>query len=417
LQNPTTSTSQHAVYQDGAWIAVDEGYEAMYNEDDEFDDPDLQELYYKMLIKRFETLRRTLRNPEVYKSGQKSDVEANQSTPVNPPSNRHDWLYILDREFPTLAQISQLDEKNIRRGIEYCVNAMDRFDTISDQKSCWIWTLLALSSDIETLDSRKMSHIRDLGNKASQLSISLHQGVVRQKFEDEHDLLYPEPAVEGLDNNLEVNKAGPYKAKVEDDSSGTGPVRLVANEHTEFTAENTSNEHPSETQSGVQTQTRDSDAPGISADTGESSDIGTNDDSLERARARLLAQLGDNLVQAGIPTSAQTLNNTDKMRRNNNEQLHPNSDDVQHEIKTRVLPSRAEAERQRQMMRKQNSSTDAVKVGNSSHSECSVDVPAVAEDHSSYPVDSNTRITIDMILTVVAECYGQKDLLKSRKPW
>jgi hypothetical protein len=32
-------------------------------------------------------------------------------------------------------------------------------------------------------------------------------------------------------------------------------------------------------------------------------------------------------------------------------------------------------------------------------------------------VDLNTRVTIDMILTVVGECYGQRDLLRFRETW
>ena len=31
--------------------------------------------------------------------------------------------------------------------------------------------------------------------------------------------------------------------------------------------------------------------------------------------------------------------------------------------------------------------------------------------------DWNTKVAIDMILTVVAECYGQKDLLEFRAAW
>jgi hypothetical protein len=31
--------------------------------------------------------------------------------------------------------------------------------------------------------------------------------------------------------------------------------------------------------------------------------------------------------------------------------------------------------------------------------------------------DINTKVTIDMILTIVAECFGQRDLLKYRGRW
>ncbi|KAF2625943.1 hypothetical protein BU25DRAFT_412188 [Macroventuria anomochaeta] len=414
LQTPTASTRQRAFYQDGAWISVEEGYEATYNDDYEHDDSDPQELYHKQLIKRFETLRSTLSGYGARRLADNPDVKANESLSVKPPSNRHEWLYILDREYPTRTQISQLNENNIRRGLEYCVYAMDRFDTISSQKSCWIWALLALSSDVGTLDSQKMSHIRDLGNKAGELSANLHSDLKRQNRGAEDDLLRTDPAAGGQDDEAEADETTFCDASEDDHSSETGYVHSGVNEHLDSTSEITLNKSRSGTRNDVQHQAISLGTSDIPTSLDGSTNTDTNDDILERARARLLAQLGDNLVQAGIPASAL---NTDETRPHHSEQLDQGSDDPSHKITIRTIPARAEAERQRQMMRTQDSAMASLRGADPPHSKPSAAIHSVVEDHSSCLVDLNTRVTIDMILTVVAECYGQRDLLRFRKPW
>ncbi|XPS94002.1 hypothetical protein M3J09_003328 [Ascochyta lentis] len=399
----TAATSPHVIYQDGAWISIDKGHETTCHEDQEFHDPSPEELYYKQLIRRFETLRDTLYKSGVHRLAQESVAEANRLPIVKPPSNRHEWLYTLDREYPTLAQISRLDEKSIRRGLEYCIYAMDRFDSISGQKSCWIWTLLALSSEVGTLDSQKMSHIRDLGTKASQLSINLHIGIKSQDVENEDSLPLANPAADDLDEDTEANRTVPCNTSGDDYSSGMGNVRLGAKENVSLEIQN------GEPPPATTLETSD-----ISAGAEENTDTNTNNCALERARARLLAQLGDNLVQAGIPSSPHNLDGT---RHDRNEQLDQSLNDPQHETKARPILSRAEAERQRQMMRVQNSAKEISREADFRHSESPATMHHIAEEHSSHPVDLNTRVTIDMILTVVAECYGQRDLLSYRKPW
>ena len=409
----SASISQRAFYQDGAWISVNEGCEATCNDDYKLDDADLQESYHKQLVKRFEALRSTLGGHGAHKSAQQQ-AEANQSSSVKPPSNRHEWLYTIDREYPTRAQISQLDDKNVRRGLEYCAYAMDRFDTISKQKSCWIWTLLALSSDIGTLDSQKMSHIRDLGIKAGEMSTNSDADSKLQNGGAKNHLLHADLADDGQHDETKADKSTLCDASGDDYNWEMGYVQSGANEDLDSTPETSLNKSMSETQDDVQLQTLSSGTSDISTDIYESTNTDTNDTTLERARARLLAQLGDNLVQAGIPASAPSTDGTHPHR---SERLDQGSDDSQHEIKIRAIPSRAEAERQRQMMRIRDSATASLRGPDLSNPEPSAATHSVAEHHSSYLPDLNTRVTIDMILTVVAECYGQRDLLRFRKPW
>lgn len=318
-----------------------------------------------------------------------------------PPSNRHEWLYVIDREYPTPSQIHQLDELSVRRGLEYCAHALDRFETISSQKSCWIWTLLALSGDVGTMDSQKMSHIRDLGTKAGDMSVDLRSRLAQQAEASQSDSHHTDSV--SFEQNDETGAAR-HDRCADVGESQTGYVQSRLSEHPHSEAAKTRNDDSSLASSG----TSEILTTGQERATAEKSD-----DSLERARARLLAQLGDNLVQAGIPTSDP---DTGDIYPRHPAQHDLGWDESDAEVKVRAIPSRAEAERQRQLMRAQSSATASLKT-HLPGTGLSTTTYSVEPVDNSDEFDLNTRVTIDMILTVVAECYGQRDLLRFRKPW
>lgn len=333
------------------------------------------------------------------RSQQHADLRRTSSS--RPPSNRHEWLYAIDREYPIPSQVCQLDELSVRRGLEYCAHALDRFETISSQKSCWIWTLLALSGDVGTMDSQKMSHIRDLGTKAGDVSVGLRSRLAQQREASRSDSQHTEPvSFEQVDDT----EAARHDCCADVSRSQMGYVRSCISEHLHS--------------EGKATHSNDSDlassGPSESLTNGQEKPIAeTSDDTLERARARLLAQLGDNLVQTGIPTSDPDTGDT-RPHRPAQHDLGLDGSDA--EVKVRAIPSRAEAERQRQLMRAQSSVTASLET-QLPITELSATTHSVESVDNSDKFDLNTRVTIDMILTVVAECYGQRDLLTFRKPW
>lgn len=311
LTSLDASGGQQVLYEDGTWIAVDAELEADLDDEHNSEDGDLnaQEECYRQLLGRFHALRNTYN-----KALSQDSTQSAHSAPAKPPRNRNAWLYTLDHEYPTLGQISQIDETTLYRGLEYCAYSIDRYDSISNEKSCWIWTLLAMVGDFGTLDHWKISRIRDLGHKAGQLSRKLHHG--RQPEDHDGEVVAEddkEAEIEDVKKDLQDN---------EEEAQGGGeecPTADVGDSDMEMSA--------SEGQGKV--------------------DMNVEASDLEQARARLLAQLGDRLVQPGLPLS---------------EGRSPFASDI-----------------------------------------------AV--------VDLNTRVTIDMILTVVAECYGQRDLLRFREAW
>jgi hypothetical protein len=399
---PRTSKAaarQRAFYQDGAWVSIDESHEATYVKDHKLDQVGPQESYYKKLIKRFEALRDALSEHGAPKLA-KPEAEISQSSTRRPPSNRHEWLYAIDREYPSMAQVFQLDDRSVRRGLEYCAYALDRFDTISPQKSCWIWTLLALSGDVGTMDSERISCIRELGNKAGEVRNNLNQ-LQSQISQDQSTCADLAGGAE--DEGTKINEPNLCDAKEDIKNMDPGYVRSDKNEPM---PETSPKKVVLQSQDDAQLHNHDSNIASVLCDNDERTNIKPNGTALEQARARLLAQLGDNLVQAGIPTSTPSI---DEAHLHGNEQSSKDVDRPQEENRKRAIPSRAEAERQRQMMRDSAASSVLAEPPAVAHS--------VVEDDSSCISDLNTRVTLDMILTVVAECYGQRDLLRFRKPW
>lgn len=396
-------TDRNTIYRDGTWIAIDEGYGATDNSEEdgyEPDDPDPKGLYYRQLVKRFEALRHTL-TQRMAGTRSQQHADSKRASSSKPPSNRHEWLYAIDREYPTPSQIYQLDELSVRRGLEYCVHALDRFEIISSQKSCWIWTLLALSGDVGTMDSQKLSHIRDLGTKAGDVSVSLRSRLAQQREASRSDSQHTESvSLEQVDETGAVR----HDSDAEVSRSKMGYVRSRISEHLHSEAKATHSNDSDLASSGP--------SEGL-ANGQENATAETSDDTLERARARLLAQLGDNLVQAGIPASYP---DTDDMHPSHSAQHDSGLNNSDANNKVRAIPSRAEAERQRQLMRAQSSATAGSET-RSPATEAFATPQSVETVDNSDKFDLNTRVTIDMILTVVAECYGQRDLLTFRKPW
>lgn len=174
-----------ALYEDGAWIAradYDIGYsrEASSSYSEELFP---QEQYYKKLLWRYRALRKKLQ--ELPRSqATSSEGVASKDIATEIPKDRHSWLYSLDREYPSPALASRMNEQDVFHGLKYCAQSLDRFRSITKQKSCWIWTLLAKSSEVGLLDYVRVGNIRDLGHKAGQLGMRLRNGMDRDSDSD-----------------------------------------------------------------------------------------------------------------------------------------------------------------------------------------------------------------------------------------
>lgn len=293
------------LYRDGVWVAVDEDW------DGEEIESDTQQSCYARFLTRFHSLRKTLAEKG------SSPVNTNEEQ----PHSKRAWLDTIDACYPTASRISRLDDRALYLALQSCTQSLGHSASISHKKSCWIWTLLALVGDMGTLDFEKISKVRDLGSQAGRLVTRLRRNRSAAHYEDE--------AVEDQD----------IKTDMDNDSEPRDRDGAADEKHEE------SSENKSDTEMSM------------------SDDDGNQ--SLEQARARLLAQLGDRLVQPVVEEE-----------------------------------ENVEVEREAPVETK----TNGLEQG-------AVQTPSLTE------AEWNTKATIDMILTVVGEYYGQKDLLDFREAW
>lgn len=514
-------TGDHrAIYEDGTWVAVDdEADEWDYDEDDEWsqyeEDIDPQAAYYRSLLKRYNTLRNTLASADPKELAAMVKADPDKYANVRVPYYKSDWRYAFDNSYPTPALVYQLDDKSLYRALEYVTEVLAMGDTISKQKSCWIWALLALVGDSGTLDYYKVGRIRELGHKAGQLNIRLRSGERRDAHRDQQDDDAEDWEVdgEGVDEEdghdetepgeestpqttaPEEQREGLEDGEVDEDEDGEDyepPVGLGG--QTDGASECQSSAQPPRPAKKGQ---EDEDMS-MSEDEGEIQDDQPQPedapDDLEAARARLLAQLGDNLVKEEIPERKIPAHQLRKNQQAAGEARqggrHRHNGKVCRDPACRMNKQRQEAHRKAAMRAAQGGrnhvdkparsldtaqdirsgadqqqrapstklsmvddydkpeipraqdATVTAQAGDSdmqpelttgSSSSSRVNDPGVAfeppmnakesssdsdsEEATGKEVDTNTSVTIDMILTVVGECYGQRDLLRFREVW
>lgn len=385
LLNADTFDAQRLVYKDGVWISTDEGHTATHDENEwEQDDcdPGSQASCYMLLLKRFQSLRCQLVETDISRHNQIAGVTTESSLYAHPPGSKRAWLQTIDRDYPTLQQVLQMNERTLFFGLQSCASSIAQSTTISHKKCCWIWTLLARTGEMGTLDHERISRVRDLGIQAGRLGMRLRQPTELGEQPGGNNVV-----VENMRSKNEKSNSndGVDAARSFDDRkwNKVTKVQQDAADRTIYIG-NAPPESASDERQGLQvgSDTSESDTD-MSLSDGEGPvhvDAETKD--LEQARARLLAQLGDRLIQSRVP------------------------------------PSRAEAERQRQQkMRElepgQKSLSRTAPVSSATTAPQGITAKGVALADS----DWNTMVAVDMILTVVAECYGQRDLLRFRGAW
>ncbi|PVH94557.1 hypothetical protein DM02DRAFT_539218 [Periconia macrospinosa] len=334
-----------ACYVDGTWVSVDDpGYsddEGSYSSED----IDPQDGYYKSLLARYKKLQNQLVNSDPQELAALIHANPEKYAKIKMPSRRDGWLHTFENEYPTPMFARGISESNLFGALEFFGESLSHSDTISRQKSCWIWTLLARVGDRGTLDYTKIGRIRELGRRAGQFGVWLREGDQDNSSDESENGEVEEWVVDGAGTDGEE---GEFSEAVNGQNHIT---------ETSKPAEPDAPLHVSKTEIGLQVDGADDGdaADAASDDEGEIQEEPDHDEvsDLEAARASLLAQLGDRLVQPSgtLPPNA------------------PSDNDMED------------------------------------------------DDSESDPVDLNTRVTIDMILTVVAECYGQKDLLGYREAW
>ncbi|KAI4956328.1 hypothetical protein J4E91_000539 [Alternaria rosae] len=375
--------TQRVIYREGTWIAVDREHNATKWETDSFAlDP--QEACTNVLLQRFRNLRKKL--ADIRRYGRLPDTAANRANAEK--SGKQEWSETIEKDLPILHEIVYMDESTLYMALQGCTLALGRSAKISQEKSCWIWTLLALVGDFGTLDHERVSRIRDLGLSAGRLVGRLYadNATLTSDAQEDEDTSPKVPDTNSGEQTPGTHDAGHLTQKDTQTLHGVPDEKDNVLDSTSI-----GNDDVALGQNTVIEETDDSDAEMIMSEDEVKSESIPEDVGLEEARARLLSQLGDRLVHSQVPLP------------------HTPPTQVHHHL------SRVEAERQRQEIRRGElqQTASAIKLA-------PISEPMQAKPQSITPLsesDWNTKVAIDMILTVVAECYGQRDLLKFRLAW
>ncbi|KAH7405789.1 hypothetical protein DE146DRAFT_786992 [Phaeosphaeria sp. MPI-PUGE-AT-0046c] len=322
--------------------------------------PGPQERQAQMLLKRFYALRSTL---AVMADSQDLPTTQETSALARSLRRKREWSDLINQESPRLDLVVQLDHAAVYHGLESCAENIDRATSISAHVSCWIWTLLAAVGDVGTLDNDKIDCIRNLGRKAGTLATRLRKGVRE-----------PQVKVEGKGDGV---CDGSFQAHAEDDleegeerepdDASDGEVACDGYNHDEIQGDADMIET---TPNGNLLAEPTSDAEMSISEDEELSEQGEPVSELEQARALLLSQLSDRLVRSQVPSS--------------------------NAPSTEKRAGRARGRQIREGLKWSSEESD---------------------DLADYGVDLNTRSTIDMIWTIMAEHFGQRDFLEFRKLW
>ncbi|KAI1634723.1 hypothetical protein F4809DRAFT_616917 [Biscogniauxia mediterranea] len=374
---------------------------------------EIRDAYFTSLIDQYVSLRRKLQT--------KPPSEVLQALPVSHPTDVMGysggaplsrafarWAGRLKNTDPLPAQVAAMHKDSVVQLLRVILGGkfLQKDRELSERTSRWLWALLARLPDKGELDYRDIGWVRELGKRAVLLLVSLAEfEVLKENYEvgacggSNDDSQWEAEAEAEMDVLEGVDEELSEGTPKEEYDNPTGP-EPEGPEVKEITAQSTLPKPELEDASDVEMQIESD------AEEGEVSDAEPSPQSLsqqqpaddiEAAKARLLAQLAD---------TASTDNH------------HKDSNDANSSSPSRSGPTKSEE-------------VDAKEEGEVGHANYRTDEEAVAEEVEQKEEEEeeeqeseaarrariNERATLNMILTVAGEFYGQRDLLEFRDPF
>jgi Survival motor neuron (SMN) interacting protein 1 (SIP1) len=359
-------------YKDGAYTAAprqDSSPDPL--EDEGSEQP--QAIYYRLLMHRFGLLRRSMKRTPPRSVLEKLDSD--HRFHMSPAAKDYKlWHWRLQKTDPILAQLAAMDKATVLRLIKLILKGSflrkgrDRTGALGMiRTSMWIWGLLARLPDRGELVSEEVGSVRELGKEAVWVGMQVRgMDVESLKWQDEgneDDDAYGEEDIVDVEVDLADEESGMLDGDFEDDDD-VEDGEVILNEAPQTngnTKEGKQQKDPPVPLNPDRTGATSEDASGTSQD-------------LAAAKTRLLARLDE----PAIETEPQTPPDENVSRQNSALNDGP-----------------------RNSTRNDGRNDEEPKGGNEDHAEALL----------------NIRTTIDMIITVAGDMYGQRDLLQFRKLW
>ena len=349
---------------------------------DAVDGADPQETYYNTLLKRFTAFRaRLVASP--------SSTTNKLSSPATEPYTRQPkWSFTFRRTAPISQQIHALPQAQVMLGLER-LESLFTTSNLRQPDECrnlgaWAWALLGRCREVSEMSSEEVSTLRQLGKTALWLGrkMRMRQREVRRSGQEDYG-----KATEEREVDFEV---------VDGDHASGNEEGEIDNEDGEFDKTLDSGQlqealrplgsetaNVGETQSSAEqigaaeaAQSPETNGPHKKSDTGTAESTAMGDDEtqeLERARERLLAAVAPGAVTHGEAN----VNGRVEEETSKSEQ---NMEDGQQ--------TAIEEERERDQI-----------------------------EPNEVEVLDRAFGTLDIIVTIIGELHGQRDLLDAREVW
>lgn len=395
-------------YHDGAYTAYPDGYKAQDDDEDEeegeatdkedgessevkseessLDGPrnsnsaEIHDAYFISINRRYKMLRDVLQSepPDAAVKALSSSHPTHVRGFGTTPSPYKEWAPRLRNSDPIPAQIASMHKDSVLRLIRVILNGnfFRRGQELRERTSRWIWALLARLPDRGELDYTEVGWVRELGKRAVLFMLSLAEA----------DVLREQHGVEG-GGGSEDNGDMEEVDVVPDEDIGLDDIDKTESAST--APEDTSNSQEEEKPSG--TPLPDSDATPAAIPMNDKSeapvDIPTPESDVEM-------QIESDEEDGEVSTKPQELQNP--------------TADVE-AAKARLL-AQLESSFDEQTEDPQTGVVAEPPVATSGEAK------PVSDDQAEMRV-ANLRATLNMILTVAGEFYGQRDLLEFRDPF
>jgi hypothetical protein len=264
---------------------------------------------------------------------------------------------------PLPVYLAALSQNTLLRMLGYATEGLKRNRNIGSRQAAWLWGLLCRLGDVGTMDSDAISVIRDLGKKAVWVGLGFFDEEAA-KLTAEYSGLGARSTGDPADfSDEEWDESGSEDMDLAS-SRGSADCDIVHVERGELEQRRRRN-----TSSPPSSDDGRASPPGRNANYPSAAQVETSD--LEAARARLLERIE---TDDSADAHAEACDDDEKLVENPNDDAVDDRNHHQAEEHT-----------------EERTTTDCP--------------------------DGNTRATLDMIITISGEVYGQRDLLEFREVW
>ncbi|MCJ1309229.1 hypothetical protein MMC25_002886 [Agyrium rufum] len=376
-------------YRDGTYWSSNEIKRSVNNreegdyEEEEFtdaDELDVQEAYYHSLCDRFRNIREQLSRPPP------SNIESkNLPKPFSYGTTWTQWREKLLYTQPQLHSVLCIDQGLLRKGLQVMQRLLTRNNLADHSRGrnvgSWCWALLALYKPVEQMISEEVSELRDLARVAIQVRFKWHAIVAGQMREEE----YQEDEEEEEQYGEEDEEEADYDEAIpgaEDDAGKDSQRQQYLPPDPKSLAGVKDGETPNSIPAG--------DPPSAKYEAlNPFLQIGllnpTDQAAMDHARERLLATLettGGLAAGPLLPPPPLQPVQLAEIESDDEGEIKDDTEDAENTVDEEVI--------------------DEVQMGTKVSKE---------------EVERAALATLDMIITLVGECWGQKDLLDGREVW